>query len=974
MDFFMHPGFMVAGGIAVASPILIHLINRMRFKRIRWAAMEFLLKSQKRNRRRLIIEQLILLLLRILLVLLAGFLLARYLYSGAADQGGTHHVVILDDSLSMTDHWTDTSQKFRTSFGKGKDELLRVAKEAAKANSAQVMTVYLLSDTNEPIFNDTLNDTTLKNLQQTLDKRNATVLHLKPKDGINAAREALVTGPHRAKIMHYIGDFRQNKWVDGEDGKETMEAIDSSVGKGINVSLLDVAHPKRSDTRGIADGHNNLAIVDLRADSRIVAEGLPVEFTVKLKNYGTSARTGNMKLHVYVDGVEDFTGTKLITETIPAGEDRLEKFTLYFAKKKPAQDIRAGDAPDVREQKRRAEQEFFHVRATLSDGDNKFEEPVGLVADKFRDMVVEVRKKVPVLVIDGNDGSEGTAPKGDVFQLDVALYANRAYEVERRVMEDLEKINLDLYPTVYLVNVKEIKGADEEKTAKLVKKLADYVRGGGSVAYFVGPKLSVPFYNKVLHQENKGLFPVMLQAAPVPPLDEKERERRLKEDEQPKILFRIPALDTKDPTVPTTKPESIVINLASNQGYFRYLLIDRYWPTLPRFQWYNDRDEPVQDVISLPNSKEIQEINPQANALMREAQTLADQLADQDGKFKPHAEAIKFIYKKGLSEAQSSGYLFKVASVFDHMLNDIADPKDEKRPDMRALWGQPTLLALRERIKDEVKQLRYGDPLVVARNYGKGHVVACLTTAGTATKWNDWAEGGQMQWSFPVFIGDMQRYLTSTGDELNHFVGDKIELKLDATRFKNRYKMSRKLQADPEKKPGAPDEADKTDKEDKPLEAGETDFPLPEVTGPKGNQLEFKFDSTKQAGWYEFTFTQLPSEDKELRAYAFNVMADPESDLRRAPTDKLVRTQANAGNDLLAGNKPKVTLRQMDDNFEEFQAKAPDASESPWLYLLILVILVVEQALAVHLSFHLRGDTTAAPAPGALPAALPGQA
>jgi len=51
----------------------------MRFKRIRWAAMEFLLKSQKRNRRRLIIEQLILLMLRCLLVMLAGLLLARYI-------------------------------------------------------------------------------------------------------------------------------------------------------------------------------------------------------------------------------------------------------------------------------------------------------------------------------------------------------------------------------------------------------------------------------------------------------------------------------------------------------------------------------------------------------------------------------------------------------------------------------------------------------------------------------------------------------------------------------------------------------------------------------------------------------------------------------------------------------------------------------------------------------------------------------
>src|SRR6516164_8040067 len=107
MELFLHPWYMVAGGLLISSPIIIHLINRLRFKRIRWAAMEFLLKSQKRNRRRLIIEQMILLLLRILLVLLAGLLLARFLgFAFAQFQvNNTIHVVVLDDRLSTEDHW-----------------------------------------------------------------------------------------------------------------------------------------------------------------------------------------------------------------------------------------------------------------------------------------------------------------------------------------------------------------------------------------------------------------------------------------------------------------------------------------------------------------------------------------------------------------------------------------------------------------------------------------------------------------------------------------------------------------------------------------------------------------------------------------------------------------------------------------------------------------------------------------------------
>src|SRR5579885_2069462 len=107
MDLFLHPAYMAAGGALISAPIIIHLINRMRYRRVRWAAMEFLLKSQKRNRRRLIIEQLLLLALRCLLVLLMVALVSRYLGFSFAflEPQNTLHVVVLDDTLSMSDQW-----------------------------------------------------------------------------------------------------------------------------------------------------------------------------------------------------------------------------------------------------------------------------------------------------------------------------------------------------------------------------------------------------------------------------------------------------------------------------------------------------------------------------------------------------------------------------------------------------------------------------------------------------------------------------------------------------------------------------------------------------------------------------------------------------------------------------------------------------------------------------------------------------
>src|SRR5213082_416756 len=123
MGYFLNPWTLAVGGSLVSAPILIHLINRMRFKRIRWAAMEFLLKSQKRNRRKLIIEQLILLLLRCLLVLLVGLLLGRLRLGGDTGQNA-FHLVVLDDTVSMGDRFVDErTAKGATSFDVAKEQV-----------------------------------------------------------------------------------------------------------------------------------------------------------------------------------------------------------------------------------------------------------------------------------------------------------------------------------------------------------------------------------------------------------------------------------------------------------------------------------------------------------------------------------------------------------------------------------------------------------------------------------------------------------------------------------------------------------------------------------------------------------------------------------------------------------------------------------------------------------------------------------
>src|SRR3954454_18790743 len=73
---FLSP-LLIWGTLLGVIPLIIHLLNRRRFRRVEWAPMRYLKLTIQRNRRRIEIEQLLLLLLRIALPVLLFFFLAR---------------------------------------------------------------------------------------------------------------------------------------------------------------------------------------------------------------------------------------------------------------------------------------------------------------------------------------------------------------------------------------------------------------------------------------------------------------------------------------------------------------------------------------------------------------------------------------------------------------------------------------------------------------------------------------------------------------------------------------------------------------------------------------------------------------------------------------------------------------------------------------------------------------------------------
>lgn len=98
--------FAVAGLVAAAIPIVIHLLNRRSFRVVNWAAMEFLKVSFQQNRRLLHFRDIALMLLRALVLLLFGLALARPYFAGTAAKlkpnQPIHAVLVIDNSLSMS--------------------------------------------------------------------------------------------------------------------------------------------------------------------------------------------------------------------------------------------------------------------------------------------------------------------------------------------------------------------------------------------------------------------------------------------------------------------------------------------------------------------------------------------------------------------------------------------------------------------------------------------------------------------------------------------------------------------------------------------------------------------------------------------------------------------------------------------------------------------------------------------------------
>lgn len=457
-QFFLNPGFVIPGLALASVPILIHILSRLRYRRVRFAAMEFLLQSDELNRRRLILEQLLLLLLRILAVVLVTCLLARLILDPSRllllRGASVHHVLILDDSLSMRDRLEDG-----TVFQQATAALEQMLVLGGDQSGAARVTVLKMTEPERPVIADRrLDSGLLQDVRARLRNLQCSYRAASPVPALTTAHDLLAADGGVAPQVHVITDLRASDWTGRPEVTAALAALRSL---DCDVTLIKVPR----------EAHDNVALELLTADSLAVARGIPWRMHVTIRNHG-NLRVRDLRGAVRVDGA--LLPTSILIPELEPGSALVVSHDVTF------------------------QSEGRHQVEVQLDDD-------ALPEDNRRCLAVEVTDRRPVLIVDDAGQQEDASYVQAALSADDSLTGIAA---DIRTSQVLTSSDITGYDCIYLLNVRDL-------PADACQLLASYVSGGGGIAWFPGDQANTQWYNDTLRSPELQLFPVPLSTVRV---------------------------------------------------------------------------------------------------------------------------------------------------------------------------------------------------------------------------------------------------------------------------------------------------------------------------------------------------------------------------------------------------------------------------------------------------------------------------
>ncbi len=423
-------------------------------RKVKFAAMEFLLQSQQKNRRRVLLEQLLLLLLRICAVVAVVALIARPILPKDLPLFGgqeVQHVILIDDSGSMRDRLGET-----TAFDEAKKIAREIAAEAERRPEVHKMTLILASQPDQPVFTmENLDSGFLAEFQTRLETLECSHRHLNVVDAVETANRILLDQKGSVLNFHFLSDFRDPDW--SEDGALAKAVHDLSQA-GVSTNLA----------KTVPERHSNLAVTGLGGQLQIAAATVDLRLNVQVKNFGEQVAE-NVRIAIYEDGKK--LPLHLLVQKLEAGETASQEFNVNFPDSGPH---------DVRAQ-------------VVGENDS-------LEADDARYLAIDVAESHEILVIDGNVNRAAAEYLVDALEPAPGI---TGYDVITEDVEYLRRQPLDRFRNIVLINVPQL-------PVDAVRFLEEYVAAGGGLAWFMGDQVRAAAYNSSLYREGEGLFPAPL--------------------------------------------------------------------------------------------------------------------------------------------------------------------------------------------------------------------------------------------------------------------------------------------------------------------------------------------------------------------------------------------------------------------------------------------------------------------------------
>ncbi|MCC6510205.1 MAG: BatA domain-containing protein [Pirellulaceae bacterium] len=305
---------LIAGTAAASIPLIIHLLNRSRFKVLDWGAMHLLESALKINSRRIQWQAWLLLLLRMLIPAILALCLARpVLTAWRTAAGGNQHsvVLVIDNSLSMeaaaakapegTTEGNAGRNVERTAAGNAGGSTsscfaAAIAEATALIQRFGPSTEITLLTSGGGVVDQTSGATfdTQRVLRRLRDVRGGA--------GASALRDALSTGlaslakakqPRRHLIL--ISDFQRSQWEGIEpESLTTLRASSESKASPIEVTFIPV----------MARSPDNLSVqIDRPLGPSVVTPKQTLEVRVAVRNHGRQ-RVKNLPVVLTADKVQ----------------------------------------------------------------------------------------------------------------------------------------------------------------------------------------------------------------------------------------------------------------------------------------------------------------------------------------------------------------------------------------------------------------------------------------------------------------------------------------------------------------------------------------------------------------------------------------------------------------------------------------------------------------------------------------------